>query len=109
MCSRWTFTGKRRENHQQLFGLSLVDLEVVLPAPVHKVQGQFSALPVILICDEANNGSDRRELLQEASGHIVCEISSVDGEKQRCHDGSLLGLCCRSACQTHSYGILVAR
>lgn len=49
------------EIHHQLFDVSHVDLEVVPLAPGHS---QFSVLPVILICEEANDRSVIRELLQ---------------------------------------------
>lgn len=59
--------------YHQLRGFSIVDLEAVLLAPVHRTYGQFSVLPVIPINDEVNYSRVIRELMQEALGGAVRE------------------------------------
>ena len=51
------------EIHHQLFGLPGVELEVVPPAPVHKVLNKFSVGSVVLVPDEADDSRVVRELL----------------------------------------------
>ena len=89
------------EIHHQLFGLSGVELEVILMAPVHKVLNKFSEGSVVPVPDEAEDSRVIRELLYIAMRGLVVEVCGVQGKQERGQDCSLWGSRTADYCVRH--------
>lgn len=68
------------KTHNQLLGLTHIDLEEVPLALDYKVLYQFSVLCVILLRDEADECKIIRELLQVTGSCVLSEVHPIECE-----------------------------
>lgn len=96
MSVPWVFTGvflQLWRSTTSFFGFACINLEAVLLEPIHKALDVFSVLPVVPMCDGANDCGVVREVLKAAVGGAVSEVCSAEGEEERTQDCSLWGPC----------------